>query len=125
MVQVNAAFLRLTGSASTADLLGKPLRELTADGTLIAALKESLASLQVVAVPAPQSFQIDAATKHRQQQHTTATVTPVGVPGKDAKITHFAIKLRNRSSSSGSDHSTRSNTHRNTNTNNAPINVMG
>ena len=120
IVQVNAAFLRLSNSKSTNDFLGKPLHEclqLRINGTddddddddqqsehesvsLAAGLKSSYTTMQKVSVPgypdllrrqvATASASGNAANVHR------VTIVPVGVPSKldeAAKVTHFAIKI--------------------------------
>jgi hypothetical protein len=117
IVQVNAAFLRLSNSKSTNDFLGKPLQEclqLHINGTdgdddqqsehesvsLAAGLKSSYTTMQKVSVPGypdllrrqvtTASSSGNAANVHR------VTIVPVGVPSKldeAAKVTHFAIKI--------------------------------
>jgi hypothetical protein len=99
VVQVNAAFLRLTNSTSTADYLGKPLQELTEGSSLISALNDSLTTCQKVSIPGHESFHC---VKQRLRR---ISVVPVGAPGlHDVQITHFAIKIRcsDRSSSTAS-----------------------
>jgi hypothetical protein len=91
VVQVNAAFLRLANATSTGDFLGKPLRELTVGPLLEAALQESLASLQTVVVPPGEHF------RKTKTLHHKVAVFPVGTPGPEIKLTHFAVKLRVRS----------------------------
>ena len=115
VVQVNAAFLRLTQSKSTDDFLGKPLEELllmqqishggdkinSTVTSLTAGLKASYTKMQMISVPGYPNL-----IRNNVRKTTSKTVTdiyhisivPVGVPPStssavDGKITHFAIKF--------------------------------
>jgi hypothetical protein len=89
VVQVNAAFLRLTHSKSTADFLGKPLSDLLLDETLPNALRLCGATQQKTSIPGS-SHPFLRASGHRIISRLS--LTPVGTLA-DKNITHFAIKF--------------------------------
>jgi hypothetical protein len=122
VVQVNAAFLRLANATSTGDFLGKPLRELTVGPSVEAALQESLASLQTVVVPGGEHF------RKTKNLHQRVAVFPVGTPGPEVKLTHFAVKLRvgnDKSPSCSSSVSSNTASFRNCKPDSTPVFAMG
>jgi hypothetical protein len=88
-------------------------------------MQESLASLHAVVVPGDQHFH-----KTKDRHHKT-TVLPVGTPGQDVKVTHFAVKLRLRSShddrsmSCASSVSSTATTYSDCKADNTPVFAMG
>ena len=113
VVQVNAAFLRLSQSKSTNDFLGKPLQDVllplqrTGDNDVmnqsIQSLKKGLktcnTTMQKVSVAGyPNLLENTIGTNPTNVRRIS--ITPVGVPPKtdgttttDGKVTHMAIKL--------------------------------
>jgi hypothetical protein len=122
VVQVNAAFLRLTHSKSTADYLGKPLQDLLLNETLPQALQLCGASMQKTSIPGS-SHPFLRASGHRIISRIS--LTPVGTVAEETKkITHFAIKFcEPRSSASISSSISTASSERSLRE--GPINVMG
>jgi hypothetical protein len=100
---VNAAFLRLTNSTSTARFLGQPLNEILLDDDAFqSVLHQSFTTRQKKSIPGyPNIIRTHVAdtssigSKSRHVHHISivpvGTVQPNSLPGK---VTHFVIKLR-------------------------------
>lgn len=154
VVQVNAAFLRLTQSKSTNDFLGKPLQDVlhmqcSDDGdkinnritSLATGLKASYTTMQKVSIPGyPSLLRSDVTTTSNMTEIQRISIVPVGVPPSkndstaDGKVTHFAIKFsinegqdrsRPASTSSHLSNTSNSNNHRTSKNDSCAIHVMG
>jgi hypothetical protein len=94
VIQVNAAFLRFTGTTSS-NMLGQQLRDLLVDETLLSSLKESKTWFSSISIPPTKSIfkRSHAKMSMDDSSNHVISITPVG--SQRNSITHFAIEIEN------------------------------
>lgn len=99
VIQANAAFLRYTGSVSSV-VLGRPLRDLIQDESILDVLAESSNTFTTPPIRTTSIFKVNNSCKNTDNttgdNETTENgyklvISPVGSP--NTSITHFAIEL--------------------------------